>query len=384
MENNFRMPSFNNGLSINSSNIGMMKHSSNQINNDKHIIDHRINASNDMHLTKYTSDIINPIKRDYLKQIVSIDSLFRDMPEKSSSSDFIFSLQEPMRNVVSVKICSLELPNIWYTFSTKKRNNIFKIHMRNVSSGSGYFYNKTYYIEIPDGNYSVYEFEKFMNYSFRNREPGGGLDFLRVNIDPIRGHTVIRANDTNDPDIGSSPNPYDPSSNYYSPNLYFELDFVLEDEPDRPLYKNCGWMLGFKEEFYQVYNTDTHTDYAVFSNKAVTYRNYIESEKIFGSGINTYVFLLLDDYNNNFKDSVYSGKENTYMHDNIIGKIPIVTGSNSLMFNNASDLIFKQRDYFGPVTIDRIKIQLLDKFGDVIDLNNNNFSFSLEFTQLYS
>lgn len=384
MNKQFSMPTFNNGLSFNSNNRELMQHNSNQINSDKHIIDHRDVNANNMHLTRYTQDIINPIKREYLKQVISIDSLFRDMPETSETADFIYTLQEPMRNVVSMKLCSLELPNIWYTFSSKKRNNIFKIHMRNVSNGSGYFYNKTYYIEIPDGNYSVLEFEKYMNYSFRNRENGGGLDFLRVNIDPITGSTIFRAHDSTDPDIGNSPSPYDPSSNYYSPNLYFELDFVLEDEPDRPLYKNCGWMLGFKEEFYQVYNTDTYTDISTFANISVTYKNYIKSEKIFGSGISTYILMVVDDFNNNYKDSVYSGCGDCYLHDSILARIPVVSGSNSLMFNNASDLIFKQRDYFGPVTIDRIKIQLIDKFGEVLDLNNNNFSFSLEFTQLYS
>jgi hypothetical protein len=110
----------------------------------------------------------------------------------------------------------------------------------------------------------------------------------------------------------------------------------------------------------------------------------LKSESIYGSGINTYIFLSLDDFNNNFKDSVYSGKDTEYIHDNIIARIPVMSGSNTLMFNNPSDLVFKQRDYFGPVTVERLKVQLLDKFGDIIDLNENNFSFCLEFTQLYS
>ena len=52
--------------------------------------------------------------------------------------------------------------------------------------------------------------------------------------------------------------------------------------------------------------------------------------------------------------------------------------------DNGSDLIFKQRDYFGPVTIEKLRIRLLDHFGKVLDLNNNDYSFALEFKQLYS
>ena len=384
IENNYNLNNFNRGLDFNSNNFKLAKHSSNNINSDRFIIDNRNINSKDIQVTKYTSDIINPIRRNELKQIVSIDALYRDTPETSQGGNFVFTLQEPMKNVVSMKLCALELPNIWYSFSTLKRNNTFKIHIRNMSNGNHGFYNDTYTVVIPDGNYTVGEFEYMINNMFRNMEPNKGLDFLRVNVDQITGKVIIRANDITDPDIGSSPAPYDSSSLYYSPNLYYKIDFVLDDDPERPLYKNCGWMLGFKNEYYVAKNTDTLKNYTAYPNIVPTYRNYLVSEAIYGSGINSYIFLALDDFNNNFKDSVYSGKDTEYIHDNIIARIPVISGSNTLMFNNPSDLVFKQRDYFGPVTIEKLKVQLLDKFGDVINLNENNFSFCLEFTQLYN
>ena len=42
------------------------------------------------------------------------------------------------------------------------------------------------------------------------------------------------------------------------------------------------------------------------------------------------------------------------------------------------------RKYFGPVNITKLKIQLLNDHGDVIDLNGNNWSFSLVFEYLYN
>ena len=53
------------------------------------------------------------------------------------------------------------------------------------------------------------------------------------------------------------------------------------------------------------------------------------------------------------------------------------------MINNANDRIFKQRDFLGPVTMRKFSIEILDKFGKLIDLNNNDFSLSLEMTILY-
>ena len=54
------------------------------------------------------------------------------------------------------------------------------------------------------------------------------------------------------------------------------------------------------------------------------------------------------------------------------------------MLHTASDKIFKQRDYLGPVNLNKFRIKLLDKYGNVLDLNNNDFSMSIEMTQLYS
>jgi hypothetical protein len=384
INNQFSTPTFNNGLSYDNNNWKLTKHSSNEVNNDRFIIDNRNINSKDIHISKYTSDIINPIRRNELKQVLSIDSLFRDNNETSDSGDFIFTFQEPMKNVVSMKLCSLELPNIWYSFSSKRRNNEFTITFKNVNDGSGYFYNKTYKIIIPDGNYTVGEFELMMNNMFHNLDPNKALDFIRLNVSNITGKVIIRANDISDPDLGTSPIPYEPTNAYYSPNFYFEIDFVLDDMPERELYKNAGWMMGFKNEFYSISNINTFIDYTTYSTNAITYRNYLLSEGIYGSSINTYVFLVLDDFNNNFKDSIYSGKDKEYIHDNIIARIPIISGSNTLLFNNPGDLIFRQRDYFGPVKIDKLKVQLIDRYGEVIDLNRNNFSFSLEFTQLYT
>ena len=51
---------------------------------------------------------------------------------------------------------------------------------------------------------------------------------------------------------------------------------------------------------------------------------------------------------------------------------------------NFSDIFYQsRRSYFGPVNIKKLHIQIMDEFGRVIDLNNNDFSFSLQIQQLY-
>ena len=64
--------------------------------------------------------------------------------------------------------------------------------------------------------------------------------------------------------------------------------------------------------------------------------------------------------------------------DNILGMIPITSQSFHINFTNGNDFIERKREYFGPVRIQRLKVQLLNQYGDIINLNNMDYSFSLE------
>jgi len=52
--------------------------------------------------------------------------------------------------------------------------------------------------------------------------------------------------------------------------------------------------------------------------------------------------------------------------------------------DDGGDNIYKKREYFGPVNIERLHIKFIDKFGDYLDLKHCDYSLSLEFEQLYS
>jgi len=47
------------------------------------------------------------------------------------------------------------------------------------------------------------------------------------------------------------------------------------------------------------------------------------------------------------------------------------------------NLLTSRRQYFGPVNITAITIQLVDRYGRIVDLNNMDFSFCLSLTTAY-
>jgi hypothetical protein len=48
--------------------------------------------------------------------VISVDSRFRT-DQGSNPSNFLFKLLTPIKNVISIRLSSLEIPNTWYTFS---------------------------------------------------------------------------------------------------------------------------------------------------------------------------------------------------------------------------------------------------------------------------
>jgi hypothetical protein len=58
-------------------------------------------------------------------------------------------------------------------------------------------------------------------------------------------------------------------------------------------------------------------------------------------------------------------------------------GKISLNIDDSASPLTKRRLYNGPINLKVINIKILDQFGNVIDLNNMDFSFTLELEILY-
>lgn len=332
----------------------------------------------DNFINKAPTGIINPIRRKTMKQIISIDTMFRSNPSATSSTNFLYTFPVPMNNVISMKLSAIEIPNVWYVYNTPQRTNEFKITIYNATSiPSNPVTNPAVHtIVIPDGNYTTNEMVNALNNYFFNTK--NGLDFLHFDIDEYTGQSIIRARGGNDP--GTAPMPFDASGLQYSPNLTFTVDFNIEN---RNLNRNCGWSFGYRDMIYNVDAGDTETN-IIDQQGSIEYKAVLRSEGVFGSNVYQYFFVSVNDFNNSMKNSVISENDNSYLGDNILGRITVSSGSNTLVLDNGSDKIFKSREFFGPVKIEKIHIKLLDKFGNELILNNNDYSLALELTQVYS
>lgn len=363
-------------------------------------------------INKYPKGTINPIEKKTLIQVINIDSLFRTNYDNTNACDFIYTLAAPINNVISMRLSSLEIPNIWYDYSKEKHNNKFTLMLYNIppkAVNKELNNNQTYIDEletfdneiaderfhieykhiqhtiiIPDGNYSSEEFEEIVNNYFTNI--GNGLQCLKFEISETTGKTIIRCKNKDDYDEQDDSNDiidvYDDRNIYYSPNFNYILDFGVDQYRDNVMEENCGWSLGFRSDMYSLNRTSIFED-NFHTSPGKILRGYVESEGAYGTSMNNYFFLSVDDFNKNFKNSIIADQNNSILGSTFIARIPISAPSNSIMNDNGSDGIFKTREYFGPVKIERLKVQIIDKYGKKIDLNKNDFSFTLECTQIY-
>lgn len=376
---------------------------------------------NENYFVKYKSSNLNPIKKQIITKLVNIDSIFRNNTEKANN--FMFTLNEEINNVLSYKIVSVEIPNIWYTFSDSLKNNIFTITVNNYSTGVRDINQNIIYesstrteIVIPEGNYSRPELITIVNNILINT--GNGLNFIVFDISEYTGKSSFRAKTNLDVGFLTDPKPFegDQVTNvFFSPNFSFTINFDLQQDEDlrkfqndinenrsnceindlsgeslsnyllklRPLYYNCGYLIGFQKNEYSVDFSNSKVN-IIFDNQPITHNCYLESEGYYGDTINKYFFIKIDDFNYNTNNTIIVNNKDNLNFDNIIAKIPVSFGSFSMIYNNNSDQIYKEKEFFGPVNISKMRISLVDRFNRLIDIGESNYAITIEFKILYS
>lgn len=295
--------------------------------------------------------VLNSLKRVTQLQNINLNSCFRHNYYQSSSTDFQYLLPNEIKNVISLRLASIELPNAWYLFSHKQKNNQFIIEIQQNGCES-----EQYTIEIPDGNYNIDSLEEYLNSTYfcdSKEEKKNGLHFLRFSIQRHNMKSRFDIVERNMDDIGCLD------------EFHFSLYFIMDENHNQSIMNTMGWILGFRLGSYQCI-VDS-----------------IQSEGLFDASGDRYVYMSLTDYQYNTHSTNMVGFDNNFMDEDILAKIPMVNGKLSVIIEDNNHPLTKKRVYNGPVHLRKLHIKLFDKFGILIDLNHMDFSFTLEMEILY-
>ena len=66
-----------------------------------------------------------------------------------------------------------------------------------------------------------------------------------------------------------------------------------------------------------------------------------------------------------------------------MARISIQANQFNILHQNNLNIVTTPREYFGPVNLSAMNIQLLDEYGRIVDLSNMDFSFCLNLSVVY-
>jgi hypothetical protein len=274
---------------------------------------------------------IPPIVRTEAKRLLCIDSLFRPHFEGTKSSDFIYFVPEDMKNVVSMKLVSVELPQSWYLFSESAKNSTFYIKLGEITAT----------FVIPDGNYTSEEMYTVLNSLLEELNEKQGIQ-LHVLLQPSKKFV-------------------------FTCDTAFGISFVSKT----PEYRNtCGTNLGFLKSDYRV----------------TSFPYEIQAETMYGTNSDSYVFLEVNDFHPHAsKPSMLSLATSSLgvtspLGNMLMAKLPLTTAMHQTIRH---DCLFTTRLYTEPIQPEKLQIRLLNKYGMEFNLHHSNYSLTLEMTQVY-
>ena len=257
--------------------------------------------------------------------LLNIDSRFRDKPQSTSSSDFLIRLPRTYKNVITLRMSSIELPNTWYTFSKEHKTTSFYVN--------------DIYIEIPDGNYTVdggvsgSVFTDIVQEALNTAITG---ESFTVFLDPVSSKIVIENDGGND----------------------FTMDFG-NDTGFTPYSNGIGYLMGFTSSSY--------------SGQSV----YV-SEYVLNTNGDNYVFLQLLDIEDCLESFSYGNAS-----IKAFAKIIVDVNKNMLNYDNGSNTVSKEAKFPQPTNISTFRVRIVDAYGQTINLMAD-FSFTLEIQEVLS
>jgi hypothetical protein len=181
------------------------------------------------------------------------------------------------------------------------------------------------------------------------------------------------------------------------------LSYSVDFNPSKiSIKRSLGWSLGFRNKKYDgacqpkastlITNTTivpTITYLNTYKYGPIEYLGFYSGNVPYGDAESDYNYIYVNEFTGNYNDTLLASLEKTYLAKSILARLQINTGFYDVQFTdsnqgNTDTILGKQRDYFGPVNIEKLHIKIIDKFGVVSDNINVNYSLTFQFETLYS
>jgi len=306
----------------------------------------------------------------------------------SSSGHFLFRPSKPVKNAISLKISSIELPNKFWNIFSSRGNNRFRLR-ENISTTG---FSNWVEIRIPDGYYNnlsiittlsnilratgptivhASSFNVTIGYYFNmgnieittidNPDVYYEFDFKAI---PWSSGTTYELNDFVSYTDGTNTNTYKcikRTSSTDPPPMDENGSWIVNS------YQTLGGMLGFEKQ-------------EVSTENALPYSFVASATREPEFNVDPYIYMRINDYSTVIPQTI----GDTYF--TVFAKIPISVEKGLVIHDTlTSNTTTKIYHLLQPTNITQLDIQLLDGFGDLIIFNpDTNWSMTFEVEEVVS
>jgi hypothetical protein len=267
----------------------------------------------------------------YKISLISIDTRFATQ-KNAVNSTFRINAPFTMRNVMRVRMASLELPLVEYVFSDFKGNV-----MLDVQVGDNNFYNVIG--PIPNGNYTPALLCQTLESLLKDVDSG-----FSCSLNAVNGRISIR-------NVGKK----------------FVLSMLSEtmNVGNRPTHWGLGYYLGFRE--------------GRATSAVVDGVNTVVAPSLPYTAPTPYYLMKLrcpDDVVNVYHQTTDCA------HIEAFAKVILKDSYYTFQFDDNSNLMRKEFTFLSPVTVPFFEITLLDPWGTPVNMQDADWSVTLEVTEV--
>ena len=280
---------------------------------------------------------------------INIDSKFRDefydnvyanknadlQANQLSQSTFTITIPEPINEVTSLSVKTVELPMFFYNISFNLGNSYFKV---TDSTGTETV------ITLTDNNYTIAS----LNTEITNKLTAASIVDLTITIGENAKSTITSG--------GSK--------------FIVSFDVNSDGINDKSRFRSkFGYLVGFR-----------NLNYTVESSSQT-------SEQLASLHSSKYLYLAVEDFCRNSQNSFLTPMSNSFIDKNVLARISLNYKDfpfGTILTANESNgrLISDNRNYNGTVDLQKLNVKLLDENGIPVILNGMEFSFCLELEHL--
>jgi len=397
-------------------------------NQDEHFIMNKTQLGvNNTYQLPVAQGQLNPNLKNTTSRIVSIDSQYRenitpfnpDPDSTTSPTNYTLDLSDPIHNAISINVTAYQIPYTWYLIDAEWRsNNCFFIDSSAVS--------------IASGNYSQTQLVEAIQTSI-----SGSMSNIDISYNPINGKTTITNNTSSpititfydptgqlscDPNCKTTPkfnnnlgwilgyrgNTTVPNTDPLYGEMIYTVDasggnirseafidvfgpkyflLVLDDYQQNHLNKGLVGITPTQK--YVEIPTYWNADLATSTNGCANVENSSKKTPVYVQNAPrrlTQAQLFTLNSTTQARSQTQRNRLSAPTNTNVLALLPL-RGVNSLspgkMLIDDFNLDDAERVYFGPVDLERFRVRLVDDQGYTVNLNGNNWSFTMAITSLY-